>query len=94
MLFPVPVQCFKVSLWCGTGFEVAGGEMLCMKGKRSPGRGNLGFRVAIHGQAEEMFVDQNPSAFDLWQLGSEDAPSPPALAAVPGWDHDWNESPD
>lgn len=53
------------------------------------GKGLLvGVRVAIHGQTEEMSVDQNPSAFDLWQLGSEDAPSPPALAAVPSWDHD------
>lgn len=58
--------------------------MLCMKGERSPCRVSLGFRVAIHGQTEEMCVEQNPSAFDLWQLGSADAPSAPALAAVPG----------
>lgn len=59
-----------------------------MKGKRSSCRGNLGFRVAAHGQTEETCEDQNLSAFDFWQLGSEDAPSPPALAAVPSWDHD------
>lgn len=86
MLFPVSVQVFKVSLLCVTGFEVAGWELLCVEGKGSPCRGDLGVRVAIHGQTEEMCVGQNLSAFDLWQLGTEDAPSPPALAAVPSWD--------
>lgn len=45
------------------------------EGEKSPCRGNLGFRVAVHGQTEEMCVDQNLCAFDLWQLGSAGAPS-------------------